>query len=70
MRERIAMTEKERKQCRIIEGVLQGVYTVKEASSILGVTSRHVKWLKKNYLLGGVKDGAKLFLFRNFLEKY
>jgi transposase len=56
MREIIAMTEKERKQCRIIEGVLQGVYTVKEASSILGVTSRHVKRLKKNYLLGGVKE--------------
>jgi transposase len=56
MRVIIAMTEKERKQCRVMEGLLQGAYTIKEASRVLGVSMRHTKRLKKKYLLGGSKE--------------
>ena len=53
MRLNIGMTKEELRRCHVIGRVLEGVYTVREAADLLSLSDRHVKRLKRRYLMNG-----------------
>ncbi len=54
MKGKIILSRKEANRVRIMEQVVSGSVTLIEAVSLLGVSYRHAKRLKKRYVAGGV----------------
>jgi transposase len=53
MRETISLTREERKKLYVIQKVVNGFYTIKEAADLLELSNRQVLRLKAQYLLEG-----------------
>jgi len=69
---RIVLSSKEIRRSRVLEEVRRGTLTLKEASSVLGVSYRQAKRLKRRYLregIGGVAHGNRGRQAPNALDK-